>query len=120
MHLWYEVLNEKRKLEDHKTREIVCVKRGRLDFEVVDERIETKPEKLILMIEAEPSPQVQKNEPPCRRKQRKFEGYQRWLDKCPWKTKIIKILIEDSFSKEPPRVLTLLSRRANDIKQNDA
>lgn len=45
-----EVLRKKRKLEDHETRELISVKRGRLDFDVMDGRI-TKPEKLILKIE---------------------------------------------------------------------
>ncbi|XP_050876020.1 uncharacterized protein LOC127079679 [Lathyrus oleraceus] len=49
-------LHEKRKLEDHETRELISVKRGRLNFDVVDERIEAKPEKLILKIEQEPPP----------------------------------------------------------------
>lgn len=39
---WSEVLHKKRKLEDHETREIIDVKRGRLDFEVVDEMIKPK------------------------------------------------------------------------------
>lgn len=51
----YEVLHKKRKLEDHETREIISVKRGRLAFEVVDKRIKLKPEKLILIIEQKPS-----------------------------------------------------------------
>lgn len=45
---WSEVLQKKRKLEYHETREIISVKRGKLEFEVVDERIKPKAEKLIL------------------------------------------------------------------------
>lgn len=48
---WPEVLHKKRKLEDHETREIISVKRGRLHFEVVDERIKPKIENLIPRIE---------------------------------------------------------------------
>ena len=98
----FEVLCKKRKSEDHETRESVSVKRGRLTFEVVDKITKPKLEKMILRIDPEPPPQVQKNEPPHRRKKRKGEGYVRWLDKWPWKTKIIKSSTEESFSREPP------------------
>lgn len=70
-------MHEKRKLEDHVTREIISVKRRRLDFEMVDERIKLKPEKLILMIEPEPLPQGQKHESTHRGKKGKGEGYER-------------------------------------------
>lgn len=96
------ILHKKRKLENHETRELISVKREKLDFEVVDERIEPKPEKLILMIKPEPPSQVHKNEPPCIRKKRKGEGHEIWLDKWLCKPKIIKSLTEDSFAKEPP------------------
>lgn len=85
---------------------------------MVDEGIKPKPEKLILMIESEPPPQVQKNEPPYKRKKRKGEGYEKWLDKWPWKTKIIKSLTYESFTKGPSWVLAPLSHQANDIKQS--
>ncbi|MCI39183.1 hypothetical protein A2U01_0060414, partial [Trifolium medium] len=61
-----EVPLKKRKLEDHETRKIISVKNGRVAFEVVDERTEPKPEKLILRIEPEPPPHVQDSEPPYR------------------------------------------------------
>ncbi|XP_050895738.1 uncharacterized protein LOC127102412 [Lathyrus oleraceus] len=54
----FEILNKKRKLEDRETRELISIKRGKLDFEVVDAKIEPKPEKLALRIEPEPPPQV--------------------------------------------------------------
>ena len=92
-----EGLHKKRKLDDHETREIINVKRGMLTFEMVDERTKPKPEKLI---DPEPPPQVRKNELPHRRKKRKGEGYEIWLDKWPWKPKII-------------------SRRAINVKQSD-
>ncbi|MCI53742.1 hypothetical protein A2U01_0074989, partial [Trifolium medium] len=41
-------------------------------------------------IEPEPPPHVQDSEPPYRRKNGKSEGYGKWLDKWPWKPKIIK------------------------------
>ncbi|KAK2413764.1 hypothetical protein QL285_036440 [Trifolium repens] len=97
-----EVLHKKRKLEDRETKEIISVKKGRVDFEVVDEGTEPKPKKLILMIEPEPPPHVQNSEPPYRRKKRKGEGYGRWLDKWPWKPKFIKSFIRKSFLEEPP------------------
>ena len=96
-----EVLHKKRKLDDHEIREIFSVKRGKLTFEVVDGRTKPKFENLVRRIEPEPPPQVQKNEPPHRRKKRKGEGYVRWLDKWPWKSKII-------------------IRRAIDVKQSAA
>ena len=95
-----EVLHKKRKLDDHEIRKIFSVKRGKLNFEVVDGRTKPKFEKLIRRIEPEPPPQVKKSEPPNRRKKRKGEGYVRWLDKWPWKPKVI-------------------SRRAIDVKQSD-
>ncbi|XP_050909889.1 uncharacterized protein LOC127123732 [Lathyrus oleraceus] len=79
----FEILNKKRKLEDRETRELISIKRGKLDFEVVDEKIEPKPEKLALRIEVEPPPRVQKDKLPRRRKIRKGDGYERWLDKWP-------------------------------------
>ena len=90
-----EVLHKKRKLEDRETRDIITVKKVRLTFEVVDEITKPKLEKLILRIDPEPPPQVQKNEPPHRRKKRKGEGYVRWLDKWPWKTMITKSSMEE-------------------------
>ena len=69
---------------------------------MVGEITKPKLEKLILRIDPEPPPQVQKNEPPHRRKKRKDEGYVRWLDKWPWKPKTIKNSIEESFSRESP------------------
>lgn len=42
--------------------------------------------------------------------------WRRWLGKWPWKPKIIKSLTEESLLKEPPWVLTLLSRRAINVK----
>ena len=87
---------------------------------MVDEITKPKIEKMILKIDPEPPPQVQKNEPPHRRKKRKGEGYVRWLDKWPWKTTITKSSTEESFSREQPRVLALLSHRAIDVKQSDA
>jgi hypothetical protein len=98
----FEILNKKRKLEDRETRELISIKRGKLDFEVVDEKIEPKPEKLALRIEPEPPPQVQKDKLPRRRKRRKGDEYARRIDKWPWKSRIIKSLTEDSSSKEPP------------------
>ncbi|XP_050888936.1 uncharacterized protein LOC127094110 [Lathyrus oleraceus] len=53
----FEILNKKRKLEDHETRELISIKRGKLDFEVVDQKIEPKPKNLVLRVEPEPSPQ---------------------------------------------------------------
>ncbi|XP_050877950.1 uncharacterized protein LOC127081776 [Lathyrus oleraceus] len=50
----FEILNKKRKLEDRETRELISIKRGKLDFEVVDEKVEPKPEKVALRIEPEP------------------------------------------------------------------
>ncbi|XP_050875809.1 uncharacterized protein LOC127079476 [Lathyrus oleraceus] len=79
----FEILCKKRKSEDHETRELLSVKRGRLYFEVVDEKIEPKAEKLVLRIEQKLPPQVQKNKPPRRRKKRKGERYVIWLDKWP-------------------------------------
>ncbi|XP_050896363.1 uncharacterized protein LOC127103117 [Lathyrus oleraceus] len=60
----FEILNKQRKLEDHETRELISIKRGKLDFEVVDEKIEPKHEKLSLRIEPEPPSQVQKDKLP--------------------------------------------------------
>ena len=97
-----EVLHKKRKLEDRETRDIITVKKVRLTFEVVDEITKPKLEKLILRIDPEPPPQVQKNEPPHRRKKRKGEGYVRWLDKWPWKMTTTKSSTEESSSREPP------------------
>src|SRR6266487_720235 len=71
----FEVLHKKKKLEDHGTREIISVKKGRITFDVMDERTEPKLEKFILMIEPEPPPHVQKHEPPHKMKKRKGEGY---------------------------------------------
>jgi hypothetical protein len=84
-----EVPRKKRKLEDPETSEIISVKKGRVAFEVVDEKTEPKLEKLIHRIEPEPPPHVQNSEPPSRSKKRKGEGYVRWLDKWPWKPKKI-------------------------------
>ena len=67
----FEVLHKKRKIEDHATREINSFKRGRLTFEVLDEITKTKLEKLTLKVDPKPPPQVQKNEPPHKRKKRK-------------------------------------------------
>ncbi|KAI5408480.1 hypothetical protein KIW84_054357 [Lathyrus oleraceus] len=67
----FEILNKKRKLEDRETRKLISIKRGKLDFEVVDEKIEPKLEKLALRIEPKPPPQVQKDKLPRRRKRRK-------------------------------------------------
>lgn len=52
----FEILCKKIKLEDHETRELLSVNRGRLNFEVVDEKIELKPKKLVLKIDLEPLP----------------------------------------------------------------
>ncbi|XP_050875242.1 uncharacterized protein LOC127078865 [Lathyrus oleraceus] len=52
----FEILNKKRKFEDRESREIVSIKRGKLDFEVVDEKIESKPKKLAFRIEPVPPP----------------------------------------------------------------
>ncbi|KAK2382193.1 hypothetical protein QL285_069741 [Trifolium repens] len=84
-----EVPRKKRKLEDPETSEIISVKKGRVAFEVVDEKTESKLEKLIHRIEPEPPPHVQNSEPPSRSKKRKGQGYVRWLDKWPWKPKKI-------------------------------
>jgi hypothetical protein len=84
-----EVPRKKRKLEDPETSEIISVKKGRVAFEVVDEKTEPKLEKLIHRIEPEPPPHVQNSEPPSRSKKRKGQGYVRWLDKWPWKPKKI-------------------------------
>lgn len=89
-----EILRKKRNSEDHGTREVISVKRGKSAFEMVDERIKAKHENLILILDLEPPPQVQKSEPLHRRKKRKGEGYQRWLDEWPWKPDITNSLIE--------------------------
>ncbi|XP_050875098.1 uncharacterized protein LOC127078709 [Lathyrus oleraceus] len=52
----FETLNKKRKLEDREPRELISIKKGKPYFEVVDEKIEPKPEKLALRIEPEPPP----------------------------------------------------------------
>ncbi|XP_050919126.1 uncharacterized protein LOC127136633 [Lathyrus oleraceus] len=39
----FETLNKKRNLEDIETRELISIKRGKSDFEVVDAQIEPKP-----------------------------------------------------------------------------
>ena len=39
-----EVLHKKRKIEDHETREIISIKKGRLTFEMVGEITKTKNE----------------------------------------------------------------------------
>lgn len=75
------VPSKKIKLKDHETGEIINVKRERLTFKVGDERIEAKPEQMILRIEPEPLPQVQKYEPPHRKNKRNNNRYERWLDK---------------------------------------
>lgn len=97
---------------DHEIGKIIDVKRERLTFKVGDERIKPKPEKLILRIEPEPPPQVQKYEPPHRKKKKKSNGYKRWLDKWEWTPKTIESKVEVSFLKEPPWVLLLMSRQA--------
>lgn len=51
-----EVLSQNKKLEDHENGEIIDVKRGRLAFEVRNERIKVKPEQVILMVEPKPPP----------------------------------------------------------------
>src|ERR1051325_2909829 len=81
----FEVLPKKRKLEDHKIRNIITVKRLRLTYEAMDEITKPKIEKLILRINPGPLPKFPKNKPPYKRKKRKGEGYVRWLDKWPWK-----------------------------------
>ena len=98
----FAFLHKKRKLKDHATRKINSFQRGRLAFEVVDEINNPKLEKVILKVDPEPPLQVQKKEPPHRRKKRKCEGYMRWLDKWPWKTTTTKSSIEESFLREPP------------------
>ncbi|XP_050909518.1 uncharacterized protein LOC127123331 [Lathyrus oleraceus] len=52
----FEIMSKKRKLEDCETRELISIKKGKLDFKVVDEKIEPKFEKLALRIEPEPPP----------------------------------------------------------------
>jgi hypothetical protein len=98
----FATLNKKREFEAHEIRELISIKRGKPDFEVVFSKIEPKPEKLAPRIEPEPPPQVQEDKLPRRRKRRKSDGYERWIDKWPWKSRIIKSLTEDSSSKEPP------------------
>src|SRR3954467_14884266 len=98
----FEVLHKKRNLDDHETKDIISDKRVRLTFEVVDDITKPELEKLIIRIDPEPPPGFQKNEPPHRRKKRKGEGYVRWLDKWPWKTRFSKSSTEESFSREPP------------------
>ena len=41
----FEILNKKRKLEDRETRELISIKKSKLDFQVADEKVEPKPEK---------------------------------------------------------------------------
>lgn len=95
-----EVPHKNRKLKAHETRK-------RLAFEVGNGRTKPKPEKAILGI---------KPELPYWKRKIKGEGYERRLDKWPWKPKIIKSLIEESLSKEPLWVLTLVNCQANYIK----
>src|ERR1051325_5009493 len=59
-----EVVPKKRKLEDHKIKDIIIVKRVRLTYEAMDEITKPKIEKLILMIDPEPTPKFRKNNPP--------------------------------------------------------
>jgi hypothetical protein len=98
----YKIPYKKRKLEDLEIREIISVKKGRVEFEVVNEETKPKLEKLILKIDPEPPPHVQTFEPPYRKKKIKGEGYGRWVDKWRWKPEFIKSLIGDSFSRKPP------------------
>ena len=81
----FEVLPKKRKLEDHKIKDIIAVKRVRLTYEAMDAITKPKIEKLILRIDPEPLPKFRENKPPYKRKKRKGEGYVRWLDKWRWK-----------------------------------
>ncbi|CAJ2644721.1 unnamed protein product [Trifolium pratense] len=90
----YEIPYKKRNLEDN--REIISVKKGRLDFEVANEEDKPRPEKLIIKIDPEPPPHVQTSEPPYRKKKIKSEGYGRWVDKWRWKPRLIRSLIGDS------------------------
>ncbi|XP_050876310.1 uncharacterized protein LOC127080015 [Lathyrus oleraceus] len=54
----FATLNKKREFEAHEIRELISIKRGKPDFEVVFSKIEPKPEKLALRIEPEPPPQT--------------------------------------------------------------
>lgn len=76
-----------RKLKDHKMNE----NRGLLAFRIRKEKYELK--RLIPIIIPKP---------PCRKGKRKGEGYERWLDKWPWKPKTIESSIEELSSKQPP------------------
>ena len=77
----FEVLPKKRKLENHKIRDIITVKRVRLTYEAMDEITKPKIEKIILRINLGPLSKFRNNNPLYRRKKRKGEGYVRWLDK---------------------------------------
>ncbi|CAJ2642359.1 unnamed protein product [Trifolium pratense] len=68
----YEIPYKKRNLEDN--REIISVKKGRVDFEVPNEEIKPSPEKLIIKIDPEPPPHDQISELPYKKKKIKSEG----------------------------------------------
>lgn len=82
-----KVSHKNRKPRDHKTNE----NRELLAFRTRKEKFELK--RLIPIILPEP---------PCRMGKRKGEGYERWLDKCPWKPNTIESSIEELSSKGPP------------------
>ncbi|CAJ2652139.1 unnamed protein product [Trifolium pratense] len=95
----YEIPYKKRNLEDN--REIISVKKGRVDFEVANEETKLRPKKLIIKIDPEPPPHVQTSESPYRKKKIKSEGYGRWVERWRWKPRLIRSLIGDSFLKHP-------------------
>src|ERR1051325_3531600 len=59
-----EVIPKKRKLENHKIRDIITVKRVRLTYEAMDEITKPKSEKFILRMNPQPTPKFRKNNPP--------------------------------------------------------
>lgn len=90
-----KVQSKNRILEYHETEKIIYVNRGRLTFEVGDERIKSKPENLILRIEPEPPLHVQKYKPPPRKKKMKSGGYKRWLEKWAWTPNTTEIKVKE-------------------------
>lgn len=66
-----EFLSKKRIFKDHKTEKIIDVESVRLNFDMGDDSIKSKPINLILRIELEPPTHVQKYAPPHRKKKKR-------------------------------------------------
>lgn len=88
-----------RKLEDHETEEILNVNKGGLIIKVGDERVEFINANIL-----KPPPQVQRYEPPHKKKENKSSGYERCINRRPRVPRTNMLTVIGPFKKEPPWV----------------